>query len=161
MGSGAKRCGSGATDRRAWIFVRRRSSASSIARACCRWRWHRCWCAAANASRCWATAHARQRARRTAPHRRMPVDGRGRRCRAAARCADDAQRAIRVVQRFSFAARRHRNSAAPHRAARGARHLVHIVDPAEEDFPFKGRTRFEAANGDYAKRSAGRRPCAR
>lgn len=25
-------------------------------------------------------------------------------------------------------------------------HLVHVVDPVEEDFPFKGRTRFEAAN---------------
>jgi uncharacterized protein (DUF58 family) len=23
-------------------------------------------------------------------------------------------------------------------------HLVHVVDPAEEDFPFRGRTRFEA-----------------
>jgi uncharacterized protein (DUF58 family) len=23
-------------------------------------------------------------------------------------------------------------------------HLVHIIDPAEEDFPFEGRTRFEA-----------------
>jgi uncharacterized protein (DUF58 family) len=26
-------------------------------------------------------------------------------------------------------------------------HLVHIVDPAEEDFPFMGRTRFESATG--------------
>jgi uncharacterized protein (DUF58 family) len=26
-------------------------------------------------------------------------------------------------------------------------HLVHIVDPAEEDFPFAGRTRFESASG--------------
>ncbi len=26
-------------------------------------------------------------------------------------------------------------------------HLVHIIDPAEEDFPFAGRTRFEAAQG--------------
>jgi len=26
-------------------------------------------------------------------------------------------------------------------------HLVHIVDPAEEDFPFEGRTRFEAMAG--------------
>jgi uncharacterized protein (DUF58 family) len=26
-------------------------------------------------------------------------------------------------------------------------HLVHIVDPAEEDFPFKGRTRFESPAG--------------
>jgi uncharacterized protein (DUF58 family) len=26
-------------------------------------------------------------------------------------------------------------------------HLVHIVDPAEEDFPFAGRTRFESATG--------------
>lgn len=26
-------------------------------------------------------------------------------------------------------------------------HLVHIVDPAEEDFPFEGRTRFEALAG--------------
>ena len=23
-------------------------------------------------------------------------------------------------------------------------HLIHIIDPAEEDFPFEGRTRFEA-----------------
>ncbi len=29
-----------------------------------------------------------------------------------------------------------------------AGHLVHIVDPAEEDFPYSGRTRFEAAEGD-------------
>jgi uncharacterized protein (DUF58 family) len=28
-----------------------------------------------------------------------------------------------------------------------AGHLVQIVDPAEEDFPFAGRTRFESANG--------------
>jgi uncharacterized protein (DUF58 family) len=26
-------------------------------------------------------------------------------------------------------------------------HLVHIIDPAEEDFPFTGRTRFESAGG--------------
>ena len=26
-------------------------------------------------------------------------------------------------------------------------HLVHIVDPAEEDFPFAGRTRFESTSG--------------
>jgi hypothetical protein len=26
-------------------------------------------------------------------------------------------------------------------------HLVHIVDPAEEDFPFTGRTRFETVDG--------------
>jgi uncharacterized protein (DUF58 family) len=26
-------------------------------------------------------------------------------------------------------------------------HLVHIIDPAEEDFPFEGRTRFEAVSG--------------
>jgi uncharacterized protein (DUF58 family) len=26
-------------------------------------------------------------------------------------------------------------------------HLVHIVDPAEEDFPFQGRTRFETPAG--------------
>jgi uncharacterized protein (DUF58 family) len=26
-------------------------------------------------------------------------------------------------------------------------HLVHIIDPAEEDFPFTGRTRFESASG--------------
>lgn len=28
-----------------------------------------------------------------------------------------------------------------------AGHLVHIIDPAEEDFPFEGRTRFEALAG--------------
>lgn len=27
-------------------------------------------------------------------------------------------------------------------------HLVHIIDPAEEDFPFAGRTRFESIRGD-------------
>jgi uncharacterized protein (DUF58 family) len=27
-------------------------------------------------------------------------------------------------------------------------HLVHIVDPAEEDFPYEGRTRFEAPSED-------------
>ncbi len=33
--------------------------------------------------------------------------------------------------------------------------LVHIVDPAEEDFPYEGRTRFEAPGGDLrARRSA-------
>jgi uncharacterized protein (DUF58 family) len=26
-------------------------------------------------------------------------------------------------------------------------HLIHIVDPAEEDFPFQGRTRFESVSG--------------
>jgi uncharacterized protein (DUF58 family) len=30
-------------------------------------------------------------------------------------------------------------------------HLVHIIDPVEEDFPFKGRTRFEAANSRLAE----------
>jgi uncharacterized protein (DUF58 family) len=29
--------------------------------------------------------------------------------------------------------------------------LVHIVDPAEEDFPFTGRTRFESADGGEAR----------
>ena len=27
-------------------------------------------------------------------------------------------------------------------------HLVHVVDPAEEDFPYEGRTRFEAPGED-------------
>jgi uncharacterized protein (DUF58 family) len=30
-------------------------------------------------------------------------------------------------------------------------HLVHIIDPAEADFPFAGRTRFESANGDTSQ----------
>ncbi|HEY1631672.1 MAG TPA: DUF58 domain-containing protein [Rhizomicrobium sp.] len=30
-------------------------------------------------------------------------------------------------------------------------HLVHVVDPAEEDFPFTGRTRFESATGDASE----------
>jgi uncharacterized protein (DUF58 family) len=30
-------------------------------------------------------------------------------------------------------------------------HLVQIVDPAEEDFPFAGRTRFESARGDASE----------
>lgn len=30
-------------------------------------------------------------------------------------------------------------------------HLVRIVDPAEEDFPFAGRTRFESADGDLSE----------
>ena len=30
-------------------------------------------------------------------------------------------------------------------------HLVHIVDPAEEDFPFTGRTRFESARHDMSE----------
>jgi len=30
-------------------------------------------------------------------------------------------------------------------------HLVQIVDPAEEDFPFAGRTRFESARGDRSE----------
>jgi len=29
--------------------------------------------------------------------------------------------------------------------------LLHIVDPAEEDFPFSGRTRFETLQGDHAQ----------
>jgi uncharacterized protein (DUF58 family) len=31
--------------------------------------------------------------------------------------------------------------------ANASGHLVHIIDPAEEDFPFEGRTRFEALSG--------------
>jgi uncharacterized protein (DUF58 family) len=30
-------------------------------------------------------------------------------------------------------------------------HLVHVVDPAEEDFPFAGRTRFESARGETSE----------
>ncbi|MGH6872237.1 MAG: DUF58 domain-containing protein [Rhizomicrobium sp.] len=30
-------------------------------------------------------------------------------------------------------------------------HLVHVIDPAEEDFPFQGRTRFEAATGGLSE----------
>jgi len=30
-------------------------------------------------------------------------------------------------------------------------HLVRIIDPAEEDFPFAGRTRFESARGDESE----------
>src|ERR1700749_1379709 len=30
----------------------------------------------------------------------------------------------------------------------GNGYLVHIIDPAEEDFPYEGRTRFEAPGGD-------------
>jgi len=30
-------------------------------------------------------------------------------------------------------------------------HLVRIVDPAEEDFPFEGRTRFESSRGDESE----------
>jgi uncharacterized protein (DUF58 family) len=33
-------------------------------------------------------------------------------------------------------------------SANASGHLVHIVDPAEEDFPFEGRTRFEALTGN-------------
>jgi len=32
-----------------------------------------------------------------------------------------------------------------------AGHLVHIIDPAEEDFPFAGRTRFESASGSESE----------
>jgi uncharacterized protein (DUF58 family) len=34
-------------------------------------------------------------------------------------------------------------------------HLVHIIDPAEEDFPYQGRTRFEAP-GDNLRETLGR-----
>jgi uncharacterized protein (DUF58 family) len=30
-------------------------------------------------------------------------------------------------------------------------HLIHIIDPAEEDFPFQGRTRFEAPSGNLSE----------
>jgi uncharacterized protein (DUF58 family) len=30
-------------------------------------------------------------------------------------------------------------------------HLVHIIDPAEEEFPYSGRTRFEAADGSLSE----------
>ncbi|MGA9796183.1 MAG: DUF58 domain-containing protein [Rhizomicrobium sp.] len=42
---------------------------------------------------------------------------------------------------------------AMHRLARAGLtgHLVHIVDPAEEDFPFTGRTRFESARRDMSE----------
>lgn len=41
-----------------------------------------------------------------------------------------------------------RNSLADQLVSRGARaHLVQIVDPVEEAFPFKGRTRFQSMNG--------------
>ena len=30
-------------------------------------------------------------------------------------------------------------------------HLVHIIDPAEEDFPYRGRTRFEEAKGPLSE----------
>ena len=48
------------------------------------------------------------------------------------------------------------------RIARGGvhGHLVHIVDPAEEDFPFTGRIRFEAADG-RAHETLGRAEAAR
>lgn len=36
-----------------------------------------------------------------------------------------------------------------HEGVRGR--LVHIIDPAEEDFPFTGRTRFEAADGSETR----------
>jgi uncharacterized protein (DUF58 family) len=36
-----------------------------------------------------------------------------------------------------------------HSAVTGS--LIHIVDPAEEDFPFTGRTRFETARGDLSE----------
>ncbi len=35
--------------------------------------------------------------------------------------------------------------------------LVHIIDPAEEDFPYEGRTRFEAPGAPTPKRSAARK----
>ena len=40
-----------------------------------------------------------------------------------------------------------------------AGHLVHIVDPAEEDFPFDGRTRFEALRARQRDRSAAPKLC--
>ncbi len=30
-------------------------------------------------------------------------------------------------------------------------HLIHIIDPAEEDFPFSGRTRFDAPSGEASE----------
>jgi uncharacterized protein (DUF58 family) len=35
-------------------------------------------------------------------------------------------------------------------------HLVHIIDPAEEDFPYEGRTRFEASGGGELRETLGR-----
>ena len=41
-------------------------------------------------------------------------------------------------------------------------HLVHVIDPAEEDFPFAGRTRFESAQGKesetFGRAEAAREP---
>ena len=39
-------------------------------------------------------------------------------------------------------------------------HLVRIVDPAEEDFPYSGRTRFESPRGEATKFSAAPSGCA-
>jgi uncharacterized protein (DUF58 family) len=30
-------------------------------------------------------------------------------------------------------------------------HLIHIIDPAEEDFPYQGRTRFDAPSGEASE----------
>ena len=108
----------------------------------------RCWCAAANALRCSATAMLPAtgacRLRRIAHElaETAPSDD-----ALAARCADRQERAIRLAQRFPVASGR--IESAMRRLARSGLtgHLVHIVDPAEEDFPFAGRTRFESVRG--------------
>ena len=116
MGSGRSRLVLARRLARHAVRVGAAQSPRSIARICWRWRSARCWCAAANASRFLGDGHApADRPRAAAPHRacarsRSAPDDRS----AAARRASEQERAIRLAQRFSFAAGRHRERHAAH-----------------------------------------------
>ena len=66
------------------------------------------------------------------------------RCRPARR-ADRARIAHRLAQRFSSPRVEERMAGFARLGAVG--HLVRIIDPAEEDFPYSGRARFESPRG--------------
>ena len=126
----------------------RAATARSTAPACWRWRWACSWCAAANASR--FTANARRRPIRALAYRRIGY------ALAEREPADDAvppdaplPRNAQFVWFGDFLAPMEEIEPAIRRLTRGnaGGRLVHIIDPAEEDFPYAGRTRFEAVKG--------------
>ena len=130
------------------VRVRQRDE-SATAPSCCRWRWRRLLVRGGERVALFGDGHAPASSRaalRRIGHT-LARPGAKRRAPAAGR-ADHQERAVRLVQRFSLAAGRHRGRrCAACRASAVAGHLVHIIDPAEEDFPFTGRTRFEDARG--------------
>ncbi len=127
----------------------RRARRRPTGRGCWRWRWRCCCCAAASGWGWRATRIRRARAGRSSTAAGAGAGGRGRRRTTARPMPTGMVAHGRAVFLSDFlgdlAAVEAALAQASDRGVRGV--LVQVLDPAEEEFPFDGRTIFESMGG--------------